>query len=109
MTDDISQQPLARAVLKALTRTRGANDPLGSLARSVLGGEVNLRAAAGHSWYGQALGDAFAESLAQRDDLAPAERVEIDRQAGRLRDAGEQSRVDGDSTSGSVPSEDSAR
>jgi hypothetical protein len=97
MTEDITQQPLARAVLANLARTRGGDDPLGSLARTVLGGEADLRAAATSSWHGQALGDAFTESLARRDDLTPTERAEIERQARELRNVGEQKPDDRDS------------
>ncbi len=39
VTDDITREPLARAVLSKLARTRGPNDPLGSLAHTVLSGE----------------------------------------------------------------------
>ena len=88
MTDEITRQPLARAVLATLARTRGGDDPLGSLARTVLSGEATLRAAAQFSWHGLALDDAFTASLAQRDALTAAERAEWERQAHQLRDAG---------------------
>lgn len=98
MTEDITQQPLARAVLATLAKTRGGDDPLGSLARTVLGGEADLRTATTFSWHGRALGDALGESLARRDDLTPAERAEFERQAGQLRDAGEQLTIEADGT-----------
>ena len=88
MTDEMTRQPLARAVLTTLARTRGGDDPLGSLARTVLSGEVDLHEAAQFSWHGQGLDDAFTASLAQRDALTPAERAEWERQAQQLRDAG---------------------
>jgi hypothetical protein len=81
MADDISEEPLARALLAKLARTRGADDPLGSLARAVLGGEVDLRTAVTSSWYERALDDAFTGSLARRDGPPASERAEIDRQA----------------------------
>ncbi|RUL89867.1 hypothetical protein [Verrucosispora sp. FIM060022] len=88
MTDEIHRQPLARAVLTALARTRGGDDPLGSLARTVLHGEADLRTAATHSWHGRALGDAFTASLHQRETIPADQRAEWERQAQRLRDAG---------------------
>ncbi|WP_326557642.1 hypothetical protein [Micromonospora sp. NBC_01796] len=87
MAEDITQQPLARAVLSTLARNRGKDDPLGSLARTVLTGEAGLRAAAAHSWHGQALGDAFTESLTRQGDLTATERAEIELQARELQDA----------------------
>ncbi|RKF24673.1 hypothetical protein [Micromonospora globbae] len=88
MTDEILRQPLARAVLTTLARSRGGDDPLGSLARTVLGGEADLRAAAAFSWHGRALDDAFTASLNERDALPRDERAEWERQAQQLRDAG---------------------
>ncbi|MER5337947.1 hypothetical protein [Micromonospora sp. NPDC002717] len=88
MTDEIHRQPLARAVLTALARSRGGDDPLGSLARTVLRGEADLRTAATFSWHGRALDDAFTASLNERDSLTRDERAEWERQAQQLRDAG---------------------
>ena len=88
MTDDIHHQPLARAVLTALARNRGGDDPLGSLARTVLRGEADLRTAATFSGHGRALDDAFTASLTDRDALTREERAEWERQAQRLREAG---------------------
>ncbi|WP_320069032.1 hypothetical protein [Micromonospora sp. RTGN7] len=87
MTDDITREPLARAVLTALARTRGPNDALGSLARTVLSGEADLRAAATHSWHGAALDTAFTEALTKQDALTPDQRTEIQRHAQLLRNA----------------------
>jgi hypothetical protein len=88
MTDDIHQQPLARAVLTTLARSRGGDDPLGSLARTVLRGEADLRTAAAFSWHGRALDDAFTASLSGRDAIPQDERAEWERQAQQLREAG---------------------
>jgi hypothetical protein len=88
MTDEIHQQPLARAVLTALARSRGGDDPLGSMARTVLRGEADLRTAAAFSWHGRALDDAFTASLNERDALTREERAEWERQAQHLREAG---------------------
>ncbi|WBB91448.1 hypothetical protein [Verrucosispora sp. WMMC514] len=89
MNDDITQEPLARAVLAKLARTRGPDDPLGSLARTVLSGDADLRTAASISWYGTALHASFEEAMARRDTMSPQERAEHDRQARLLRDAGD--------------------
>ncbi|NYF58553.1 hypothetical protein [Micromonospora purpureochromogenes] len=88
MTDEIHRQPLARAVLTTLARSRGGDDPLGSLARTVLSGEADLRTAVEFSWHGRALDDAFTASLNERDALPREERAEWERQAQQLRDAG---------------------
>ncbi|MGC4750582.1 hypothetical protein ACLQ28_33710 [Micromonospora sp. DT201] len=88
MIDEIHRQPLARAVLTTLAKSRAGNDPLGSLARTVLSGEADLRTAATFSWHGQALDDAFTASLNERDALTRDERIEWERQAQQLREAG---------------------
>jgi hypothetical protein len=86
--DDIGQHPLARAVLAKLAATHSHNEPLGSLARTVLNGEANLRTAVAHPWHGQALGSAMASALDARRSLSPKERNDIERAAQRLKDAG---------------------
>ncbi|MFE9206222.1 hypothetical protein [Micromonospora sp. NPDC007230] len=96
MTDDITREPLARAVLAQLARTRGPNDPLGSLAHTVLSGEADLRTAASMSWHGSALHASFAEAVADRDALSAEERAEFERQARLLHDAGDLAMLDVD-------------
>jgi hypothetical protein len=81
--DDVSQQPLARAVLAKLAETR-RQDALGSLARTVLGGQASLRSAAAHPWHGQALAPAFDEALEAQRRLSPQQRDDIERKARRL-------------------------
>ncbi|SDZ46212.1 hypothetical protein SAMN05444365_11918 [Micromonospora pattaloongensis] len=88
MNEEIYRQPLARAVLTTLARSRGGDDPLGSLARTVLSGEADLRTAVAFSSHGRALDDAFTTSLNERDALTQDERIEWERQAQQLRDAG---------------------
>ncbi|WBC08886.1 hypothetical protein [Micromonospora sp. WMMA1947] len=88
MTDEIHRQPLARAVLTTLARSRGRDDPLGSLAHTVLSGEADLRTAAAFSWHGRALDDAFAASLREREALSREERADWEQQAQLLRYAG---------------------
>ena len=94
MTDEIHHQPLARAVLATLARSRSGNDPLGSLARTVLRGEADLRTAIEFSWHGRALDDAFTASLAERDAVPREERADWERQAQQLREAGAALTVD---------------
>ena len=94
MTDDITREPLARALLTTLARSRGANDPLGSLARTVLTGDMDLRTAASVSWHADALHASFGEAMTQRDALSPEQRAEYERQAHQLRDTSDQASPD---------------
>jgi hypothetical protein len=87
-TDD----PLARGLLSHLAATRGASDPLGSLARTVLSGRSGLRQAVTWSWHGEALMSAFAEAQRERDRMSPAERAAYDQQAAALRASLDQGR-----------------
>lgn len=96
MTDEVHRQALARAVLTTVARRRGNDDPLGSLAGTVLRRQADLRTALGVSWHGQALEDAFTTSLAERDAMSADERAEWQQQAQRLRDAGPAVTVDVD-------------
>ncbi|OKJ42075.1 hypothetical protein AMK25_22380 [Micromonospora sp. TSRI0369] len=100
MTDDITRDPLARAVLATLAHSRGPDDPLGSLAHTVLSGEADLRTAASMSWHGTALHAEFAEAMARRDAMAPEERAEFERQARLLHNAGDSAFPDSDGTAG---------
>ncbi|MFC8850699.1 MULTISPECIES: hypothetical protein [unclassified Micromonospora] len=102
MTDEIHREPLARAVLTTLARSRSGDDPLGSLARTVLSGEADLRTAVGYSWHGRALGDAFTASLNERNALTRDERAEWERQAQQLRGAGAGLTVEAEPPSGAA-------
>ncbi|MBQ1041481.1 hypothetical protein KBX03_03065 [Micromonospora sp. C72] len=102
MTDETYRQPLARAVLTTIARSRGGNDPLGSLAGTVLRGEADLRTAIQFSWHGRALDDAFTASLAERDAIPRDERAEWERQAQQLREAGAALTVDMDPWDGTA-------
>jgi hypothetical protein len=84
---DMSQDPLARAVLRKLAETYPKEQPLASFARTVLSGEASLWEAARHPWHDQALGRAFADATAARRDLSEAERSAIEKAADRLRKA----------------------
>lgn len=94
MSDDIVQQPLARAVLTTLARTRDGDDPIGSLAHVILTGQADLRTTASHSWHGQALDSAWSESLARQRELSADEQTELEQQTQRLRDASEDQLVE---------------
>ncbi|MEU8376630.1 hypothetical protein AB0C22_26435 [Micromonospora sp. NPDC048894] len=102
MTDEVHRRALARVVLTAVAKSRGNDDPLGSLAGAVLRGEADLRMALGVSWHGRALEDAFTVSLAERDAMSADERAEWQQQAQRLRDAGPAVTVDVDPWDGST-------
>jgi hypothetical protein len=83
-TDD----PLAQGLLNHLATTRGPADPLGSLSRTVLSGQADLRQAVTFSWHGEALMSAYAAALRERERMSPSERAAYDRQALMIRDSG---------------------
>lgn len=88
MNGDIAEQPLARAVLRHLAETRGKDDPMGSLARTVLTGEASLRTAASNPWHGQGLATAMQKAINEQNHMTPEQRAEYERVAQRLRPAG---------------------
>lgn len=85
--NDITQQPLARALLRHLATTRDKDDPIGSLARAVVNGEADLKTSAAHSCHRDALGPAFTHALEAQRALSPHERDAIGRSVQRLHDA----------------------
>jgi hypothetical protein len=89
MNGDIAEEPLARAVLRHLATTRGANDPLGSFARTVVNGEATLRGAANFSLHSQALAAAADEAQREQRRMTPEQRAAFQREADRLRDSAE--------------------
>jgi hypothetical protein len=84
MGDEIAGRPPAAAVLRHLAATRGPDDPLGSLAHTVISGDAGLRAAAAYSWHGEGLLTAFAAALDERDRMTGEQRAAYDRAAERL-------------------------
>ncbi|WP_199517040.1 hypothetical protein [Nucisporomicrobium flavum] len=84
MNGDITQDPLARSVLRHLAATRGKDDALGSLARTVLNGEAGLQSAANNPWHSQALAAAAQEAQQSQDRMSPEERADIDAAARKL-------------------------
>lgn len=89
---DITSQPLAQALLRKLAATRGADDPLGSLARTVVEGRASLREAAAHSWHREALVAGFASALDRQRAMSAVEREEIRRTAQHLQAAADPER-----------------
>lgn len=87
MTGDIAEQPLARAVLRHLAATRGKDDPMGSLARTVLTGEASLRTAANNPWHAQGLAAAMQKAIDEQTRMTPEQRTEYERAGQRLRPA----------------------
>jgi hypothetical protein len=85
MNGDITEDPLARAVLRHLAAPHSGNEPLGSLARTVLNGEASLRAAANHPWHSQALAAAAQAARAEQNRMSAEERADMKRAADRLR------------------------
>jgi hypothetical protein len=81
-----SDDPLAEALLRHLATTRGPADPLGSLSRTVLSGQANLREAVTWSWHGEALMSAYAAALRERERMSAAERAAYEQQAFRIVD-----------------------
>ena len=85
MNGDIAEDRLARAVLRHMAGTRGKDDPVGSLARTVLSGEARLQTAAANPWHGQALAAAFEKAQDERSRMSPEQRAAYEREAERLR------------------------
>ncbi|MEV1288757.1 hypothetical protein [Micromonospora sp. NPDC049679] len=84
MHDDVAQQPLARAMLAKLAAIHGDDHPLGSFARSVLGG-ASLRSAASNPWHAEGMGRAFTEVQRRYSEMSAEERAGYEREAQRLR------------------------
>ncbi|MEU8238508.1 hypothetical protein AB0C07_09705 [Actinoplanes missouriensis] len=78
-------EPLAQAVMRHLADTRGKDDPLGALARTVLSGETTLRGAVGSAWHAEGLATAAAEGLREQETLSYDQRAAVERDAARLR------------------------
>jgi hypothetical protein len=85
MNGDIANEPLARAVLRHMAVTRGKDDPVGSLARTVLRGEATLQTAARDSWHSKGLVTAFQGAQDQLNRMSSEERAAYERDAARLR------------------------
>jgi hypothetical protein len=85
MNGDIAEDPLARALLRHLATTRGKDDPMGSLARTVLSGEATLRTAATNPWHSDGLTTSLAAAQAERARMSPEQRLAYERDADRLR------------------------
>lgn len=84
MNGDIAEDPLARAILRHMAATRGKDDPIGSLARTVLNGETTLQAAALDTWHSQGLATAFQKAQEEQEHLSPEQRAAYERDAARL-------------------------
>lgn len=87
MNGDIAEQPLAKALLRHLAKTRGADDPLGSFARTVISGEAGLRAAADVPWHSEALAQAADKAHREQQEMTPQQRAAHEQQAELLRAA----------------------
>lgn len=85
MTGDITQQPLARAVLRHMAAARGSDDPLGSFSRAVLNGVASLQAAAKHGWYADGLAKALRTAQDEQNRMTLEQRHEYQQAAERLR------------------------
>ncbi|AGZ39610.1 hypothetical protein [Actinoplanes friuliensis] len=84
MNGDIAEDPLARSVLNHLAKTRGKDDPLGSLARTVISGEATLRTAADNSWHSQGLAEAAQAAQDEQNRMTPEQRADYESAARRL-------------------------
>lgn len=96
MNGDIANEPLARALLRHMAATRGNDDPVGSLARTVLSGEATLRTAAAHPWHSEGLAASLAASRAEKDRMSPEQRAAYERDAERLRQHNNEQSEDAD-------------
>lgn len=85
MNRDIAEEPLARALLRHMAATRGNDDPIGSLAHTVISGEATLRTAANSPWHSAGLSDALTAARAERACMTPEQRLAYERGAERLR------------------------
>jgi hypothetical protein len=68
-----------------MAATRSKDDPMGSLARTVLSGEAALRTAAANPWHSDGLATSLANAQAERDRMTPDQRLAYERDAERLR------------------------
>jgi hypothetical protein len=84
MNGDIAEDPLARSVLSHLAKTRGKDDPLGSLARTVISGEATLRTAANNSWHSHGLAAAAQAAQDEQNRMTSEERAGYEQAARRL-------------------------
>jgi hypothetical protein len=84
MNGGIADDPLARSLLRHLATERGADDPLGSFAHTVLDGEMSLREAADNPWHSQGLAAAVQKAQTALDRMSLSERAEIERTARQL-------------------------
>jgi hypothetical protein len=85
MNGDIAEQPLARAVLRHLAATPGKDDPMGSLARTVLTGEAGLRTAASDPRHSQGLATAMQKAIDEQNGMTPQQRAAYESAAQCLR------------------------
>jgi hypothetical protein len=85
MNGDIAEDPVARALLRHMAGTRGKDDPIGSLARTVLTGEATLRTAAALPWHSDGLATSLAAATEERNRMSPEQRLAYERDAERLR------------------------
>jgi len=84
MGDESTGRPLAAAVLRHLAATRGPDDPLGSLARTVISGEAGLREAAAYSWHSEGLLTALEAALRERGRMTGEQLAAYERAADGL-------------------------
>lgn len=79
--------PLGRAVLDALARVRGKDDPLGGMAQSILDGEVSPRDAANSEVYAEALTEVLRTDIPEALRRAAVDANSIAEQTRKLAEA----------------------
>jgi hypothetical protein len=84
---DPSGEPVGQAVLAQLAEVHPEDSPIGSLARTVLSGQMTLRQAASHRWHGEAIAYAAEQAVRTRGSLTDEQRAEIRRAVDRLQAA----------------------
>jgi len=93
MKHAIENDPLVRSLLRHVAASQREDDPMSSLARSVLSRETTLRAAASDPYHGEGLASAFEAALRERANLTAEQHAEYERQAEQLRNGGNWNRA----------------
>lgn len=86
MDENLRRDSLARALFQHLSEKHDKNDPLGSLARTVLNGEANLYEAAQFSWHADGLAKAIATSLEGLEKISAEQCAAFNREATQYRE-----------------------
>ncbi|GGN95937.1 hypothetical protein GCM10010112_86730 [Actinoplanes lobatus] len=87
MSNEFTDDPIAKALLKHLATERGRDDPVGELARELLESGVPLRDLLRNPWYGEGLAAAAEAGQAELSRMAPEQLKALEDAATRLSEA----------------------